>query len=665
MSGFFEEVSRRKVYRVAAGYAVAAAGIVQLASASFPAWDLPLWSLRLVIVSLLVGFPMALIFGYVFDLTPEGLQRTESSGSHARKHGRRHLVFLVGAGLVLSSAAGYYLLPRATAVKVDKSIAVLPFESFSLDQENSYFADGIHDDILTNLARIADLKVISRTSVMQYRGAKHNLREIGKALGVANILEGSVRRDGNRVRVNVQLINAEADQHLWAENYEGDVTDVFAIQRQLASKIANSLHAKLSPQDQARLERKPTHDPNAYLFYLQAQELFQRPDTLPNELERAEELYQRAIGLDPGFAIAQARLSILQSWRYHTDERSLRRMERARAAAMEALRLDANLPETHLALGLLYYWVDRDYDKALRELAIAKEGLPNHADTYLAAGAIERRQGKWQQSTANMEKAASLGPKDAWVLENLSFNYHALGQFDRAEQLLDRALENSPQSPALLTMRAMFVIDARADLEGAEQIVARVPAGVDPRGQVTIAKASLAIWKRDFVRAISLLEPLSDLAAKDAELRRDRAVLLGTAHTSNGDARQGRAAFEQARAVAETAVKDFPLDPKRHGQLGYILARLGEKDAAITYGRRATEILPETKDALDGPKQVVNLAQIYALTGEHDQAFALLHRSLTTPAGINQSMLQLDPVWDQLRADPRFAELLALKPNKG
>jgi TolB-like protein/Tfp pilus assembly protein PilF len=661
MSGFFEEVSRRKVYRVAAAYAVAAGGIIQLASASFPAWELPLWSLRLVIAMLLMGFPIALIFAWVFDLTPEGLQRTERSETRIHRHSRRNIILLVAAGVLVSAAAGYYLFPRTGTVRIDKSIAVLPFDSFSSDQENSYFADGIHDDILTALARIADLKVISRTSVMQYRGTKNNLREIGKALGVETILEGSVRRDGNRVRVNVQLVNAHNDEHLWAENYEGELTDVFAIQRQLASKIAGTLHAKLSPQDQARLEQQPTRDPEAYLLYLQAQELFQKADALPGQLDRAEELYLRAIERDPSFTLATSRLSLLHSWRYHTDDRSLRRMERARATAMEALRRGADLPETHLALGLLYYWVDRDYEKALSELAIAKQGLPNSADTFLAVGAIERRQGKWQQSTVNLEKAASVGPKDSWVLENLAANYHALRRYDLAEQTIARALENEPNSASLVSVRAMAAVDARKDLAGAEQILARNFSGPDPKGVLTVAKANVAIWKRDYAQALATLDALREAALQNKDVRTERDTLLGTVYMLMGEEQKGRAVLEQARAAAEPAVQEYPLDPKRRIQLGYVLAWLGDKEGAIANGRRATEMRPISKDAFDGPMLLIGLAQIYALTGENEEAFALLRQSISMPNGVTTAMLELAPVWDGLRADPRFAELIAVK----
>src|SRR3989441_1264032 len=245
MTGFFEEVKRRKVYRVAVAYVIAAGGIIQLASAAFPAWELPNWSLRLVIVLLLLGFPIALILAWAFDVTSQGIKTTPAAavpGSHLR----RNIIMLIATGIIISAAAGFFLLPRATAHKIDKSIAVLPFENLSDEKENAYFADGVQDDILTNLSKIGDLKVISRTSVMSYRGHAPNVRDIGKALGVSTILEGSVRRAGNRVRVNVQLIDATTDEHLWASDYDRDLTDVFAIQTDLAQKITEALQARLA-----------------------------------------------------------------------------------------------------------------------------------------------------------------------------------------------------------------------------------------------------------------------------------------------------------------------------------------------------------------------------------------------------------------------------------
>src|SRR6266849_1277802 len=277
MTGFFEEVKRRKVYRVAAAYIIAAGGAIQMASASFPAWELPNWSLRLVIVLLLIGFPIALILAWAFDVTSQGIKTTPAVAAPG-SHLRRNVIMLVATGMIISAAAGFFLLPRAAARKIDKSIAVLPFENLSDEKENAYFADGIQDDILTNLSRIGDLKVISRTSVMSYRGHAPNLRDIGKALGVSTILEGSVRRAGNRVRVNVQLIDATTDEHLWANDYDRDLTDVFAIQTDLAQKIANELQAKLSPTEKAQIESKPTQNGEAYLAFVQGHDLFTRPD---------------------------------------------------------------------------------------------------------------------------------------------------------------------------------------------------------------------------------------------------------------------------------------------------------------------------------------------------------------------------------------------------
>src|SRR5205809_2416945 len=405
MSGFFEEVKRRKVYRVAAAYVIAAGGIIQLASAAFPAWELPNWALRLVIVLLLLGFPIALILAWAYDITAQGVRATPTVAG-PRSHRRRNIIMLVASGVIISAAAGFFLLPRVSAHKIDKSIAVLPFESLSDEKENAYFADGIQDDILTNLSKIGDLKVISRTSVMSYRGHTPNVREIGKALGVSTILEGSVRRAGNRVRVNVQLIDATTDEHLWASDYDRDLTDVFAIQTDLAQKIANELQAKLSPVEKSRMERRPTENGEAYLAFVQAHNLQNAVEDL-GKLKQSEQLYARAVELDPKFAVAIARYSQLESWIVHTFDRSAERRQKARTLAERALQLQPDLPEAHLALGCSYYYGDNNYDAALKEFEAAQRGLPNEAEMYMYIGAIQRRQGKWAESTANLEKAVS------------------------------------------------------------------------------------------------------------------------------------------------------------------------------------------------------------------------------------------------------------------
>src|SRR5258705_8306133 len=428
MTGFFEEVKRRKVYRVAAAYIIAAGGIIQLASATFPAWELPNWSLGLVILLLLVGFPIALILAWAFDITAQGIQATPDTPA-PRTGRRRNIIMLIATGVVISAATGFFLMPRVAAHKIDKSIAVLPFENLSDEKENAYFADAVQDDVLTNLSKISDLRVISRTSVMQYRGRPTNLREIGKALGVSNILEGSVRRSGNKVRVNVQLIDANTDEHLWASDYDRDLTDIFAIQSDLAGEIANALQARLSPSEKSQMSRKPTENAEAYRAFMEAHVLscaFE--DSV--KLKQSEQLYQRAVDLDPNFALAIARYSQLESWMLRTHEGTSEHRDKARTLAERALQLQPDLPEAHLALGFSHYYGDNNYEAALREFEISQRGLPNESEVFLAIGAIQRRQGKWAVSTANLEKSASLNPKDTRPLQNLAMNYQMQRNFD-------------------------------------------------------------------------------------------------------------------------------------------------------------------------------------------------------------------------------------------
>ena len=463
MSGFFEEVQRRNVYRVAAAYIIAAGFIVQIGSAVFPAWELPNWTFRLVVVLLLMGFPIALILGWAYDVTPQGIRATPAPTTPG-SHRRRNLIMLIASGVIISVGAGFFLLPRVSARKIDKSVAVLPFQNLSDEKDNAYFADGIQDDILTNLSKIGDLKVISRMSVMSYRGdGARNAREIGKALGVGALLEGSVRRIGNRVRVNVQLIDANSDEHIWAEDYDRELTDVFAIQTDLAQKIAGALQAKLSPNEKALLDRRPTKNSDAYLLYVQAHDYANQPDR-PHDFVKGRGAFERAIKLDPNFALAFAGLSEVQSWIYHSYEPTPARREKARLNANESLQLQPDLPEAHLALGYSYYYGDRDYERALTEFEIAKRDLPNEADAYSAIAAIQRRQGKWAESTANFEKSASLDPKNANVLFNLAVNYMAQRDFEAADKILDRGIAADPQSFGSRAMKAGLATYGKAML---------------------------------------------------------------------------------------------------------------------------------------------------------------------------------------------------------
>jgi TolB-like protein/Flp pilus assembly protein TadD len=657
MTGFFEELQRRKVYRVAAAYIIAAGFIIQIGSAVFPAWELPNWTLRFVVVLLLIGFPIALILAWAYDVTPQGIQATPASPG---THRRRNIIALTAIGLAISAVAGFFLFPRASGRIVEKSIAVLPFQSLSDEKENAYFADGIQDDILTNLSKIGDLKVISRMSVMSYRGdALRNAREIGKALGVGALLEGSVRRAGNRVRVSVQLINANNDEHIWAEDYDRDLTDVFAIQTDLAQKIASALQAKLSPNEKERLDRQPTKDPNAYLLFIQAHDYANRPERFREDSLKAEELFEQAIKLDPNFALAFAGLSMAESWIYHSFEPTAARREKARLHADEALRLQPDLPEGHLALGSVYYYCDRDYERALAEFEIAKRDLPNEAQAYMAIGAIQRRQGKWTESTANLEKAAALDPKNASILVNLAYSYMALRNFEAADKTIDRAIAVAPQSFATVGLKAYLTAVWKGDLSKAETQFSAISPEVDPNGLVTWVRAGMLIWQRKFPEALAVVQkfPGETLTTYNTAPE-PKAFLEGSIHFLEGDKPRAQIEFEKARVVSEQLLREAPEDPARHAQHGLILAALGQKAEAIAEGKRAVELLPESRDAFDGPQFTASLAQIYAWTGETDEALRLLDHLLSVPNGIAVSILKLDPAWDSLRKDPRFQALI-------
>ncbi|PYI91330.1 MAG: hypothetical protein DME97_13640 [Verrucomicrobia bacterium] len=658
MSGFFEEIKRRKVYRVAVAYAVGAGGAIQLASAVFPAWDLPSWALRLVIIVLLIGFPISLILAWALEVTPEGIRATPSAPAAPRR--RRNIVALVGVGVIVSAAAGFFLLPRASARKMDKSIAVLPFENRSDDKENAYFADGIQDDILTNLSKIGDLKVISRTSVAPYRDKKINVREIGKALGVSAILEGSVQKSGNRVHVNVQLINALYDEHIWSEGYDRDLTDVFAIQTDLAQKIAQELHAKLSPTEKEQMTRKPTENGEAYLAFVEAHNLNMDLEDFP-KLKQAEQLYERALQLDPNFALACARLSQLQSWIYHTFEPTAERKEKSRTLAERALQMQPDLAEGHLALGFSVYYVDRDYLRALAEFALAQNGLPNDAEVYLATGAIQRRQGKWQESNANLEKAANLSPNDTWPLQNLVLNYQIQRNFDAANAALDRALKLAPESFNLWSLKAQMEISQKGTCEIAErgiQTLSSRKLSDEQKNNLASAIAQTRLAQRRYAEALQAAENLKDDAHANAENWIGKYMVIGISKKNLGDETGAREAFLKAKQYAEQNVKAAPDEAKRHSRLAEALVWLGEKEAAIAEAKRATEMLPESVDAFDGPGCTQTLAEIYVMTGDYDNALAITDGLLSRPTQMTVAQLKINPLWDSVRQDPRFIAML-------
>jgi TolB-like protein/class 3 adenylate cyclase/Tfp pilus assembly protein PilF len=578
---------------------------------------------------------------------------------------------LFAVALVTSALIFFNRAPTATMARAlgalasipEKSIAVLPLENLSNDKENAYFADGVQDEILTGLSRVADLKVISRTSVMQYKARQRNLRELAADLGVAHVLEGTVQRAGGRVRVNAQLIDARTDSQIWAERYDRDVADVFAIESEVAAKIIAQLQAKISPSEKAAIEEKPTADLAAYDLYLRAKLLIEKAvfnEPKDSMLREAIRLLEEAVARDPSFALAYYQLAHAHDQMYllgfdHTQDR----LDLANAAIQSVTRLRPDSGEAHLALAKHLYWGYRDYDRARQALDAARRALPNDPLPFLLTGYIDRREGRWDQATHNMERAVELDPQNFFTLQQIALTYTALRRYADAAAILDRAVALAPKDVSVRVQRAGVDLDWRADTKPLDStiqaIIANEPAAIE---LVVDQWLLLALWERDSSaagRALSLL----DANGCHEETPFPRAWCEGRVALLHGEVASARDAFTRARKEIEGVVSQQPNYAQALCVLGMIDAVLGNKEDAIREGRRAVELLPVTKDSIVGAQLVQYLAVIYAWVGQKDLAFEQLRIASSIPGYLSYGWLQLDPLWDPLRGDPRFEKIVA------
>ena len=568
---------------------------------------------------------------------------------------------------LLFGAAVLWLLwnPSAAPPNVpppEKSIAVLPFENLSDNKENSYFAAGIQDDVLTSLAQIHELKVISRTSVMAYqKPGGRNMREIGQALGVANVLEGSVRRTGNRVLVNVQLIDARNDRHLWAERYDRTVADSIGLQGELATQIAAALKTTLAPEEMARFAAKPTANSEAYVLYLTAL------GKEATDLSAAEQLYVQATAVDPTFALAYARASLMNTWISSYGQYPARNAK-ARAQAEEALRLSPTLGEAHMALGLCLYWGEKKYDAALKEFEVAAQISPSNAKIYDYVGGIYRRQGRWREAVASYERALSLDPRNASIANFAGNNHLFVRDWPAAAACYTRALEINPDYVAARIGLACLEVFRNANPAAGRRILENIPASLDSDGEVALMRWDMAMLERDYATAEKILSdlPVEKFQARDAP----KTYYQGRTALARGDKESAQRYFAATIPALEKWVRDAPDDPQRHALIGLLYAYMHRNEDAIREARRAVELEPESQDAFHGAMEAANLAMVYALIGEQDPAITLIERLLSTPgpfpgpgadfpSDITLADLRLRWEWDSLRSNPRFQKILA------
>jgi TolB-like protein/Tfp pilus assembly protein PilF len=683
---FFAELKRRNVYKVAVAYVVVAWVVIQVATQVFPFFEVPNWAVRLVVVLLVLGFPVALVLSWAFEITPEGIKRAEDvvpDRSITRRRGRKLTgliiaVAFIGLGFFLfqqfrrAPATATFASNLRTVAKTvidPKSIAVLPFDNLSSEKENGYLTEGIMDEIVTDLVKVADLKVISRTSVMQYAsGSPRNLRNIASELGVAHVLEGSVQRFGRQVRVNAQLIDARTDTHIWAQKYDRAVEDIFALESELAATIVAQLRSKFSPEEKAAIASQPTSDLAAFELYTQARDLLATSVVTEGEEKRlgAVQLLEQATGRDPAFLRAYCTLVRVHSELYllgmdHTPGR----LRLAETALQRAIRLQPDAGETHLASAFLLY-CQLDYDGARRELASAQHALPNEPLAFELAGYIDRRQGRWQDSERNLRRALGLDPRNFYLLQQMALSYEVERRYDEMRATLERALAVAPNDPGARVNRAVIDLYARADPRALRKTFDAMTRENPQRGEELAPELiHLALDERDFSAAERALAGMEKSGGIEGASAFPRAWYAGLIARAKGDASGARSVFTAARAEVATTLTGQSEFPQPLSVSAMIDAALGNKEQAVAEGRRASELLPISQDAITGADILKHLAITYLWCGDKERALEKLSLLSSIPSNVNYGMLRLDPVWDSLRGDPRFEKIVESLAPKG
>ena len=603
-----------------------------------------------------------------------GRLRLEMTGSRLRLIVWFAIVPLMFGGLILVVFLGSHHQDSATSASQlsvakapEKSIAVLPFESLSDNKNDTYFADGVQDEILSNLAKVSQLKVISRTSVMTYRpGGNRNLRSIANALGVANVVEGTVRRDGHWIRVTTALIDAQTDQTLWSDSYDRDLTGIFAIQSEIAKAVASKLSARLSPEERQNIQGSPTEDLEAYDLFLQAKELMSKLTFIymmdPREsVLRAIALLEEATRKDSQFALAYCLLANANDYLYSGNfDKTTERRTLGDAAVNQALRVRPDLPEAHLAAAFHRYACYRDYDRARLQIAIAQRSLPNSPDALTLAADLDRRQGRWLESTTSLEKAAALDPRNPEVLSALAANYFALRRYLDYERTYDRLIELEPDKPLLILQKAYSEINGNGDLKSYRAALDRLPSSMEGDVVVDSFRFAYALAARNWTTAREILSKSTngELYYFNANMMVPKGCLeIWIAYLEGGHPAM-EPASSAAREQLNQKVQTYPEEATIISALGVIDAALGRNEEALKETERAVKMVPVSEDAVDGPSLVYNLAVVYGMVNERDLAFQALNMSANTPGGVAYGELKLDPALDPLRSDPRFDKLL-------
>ena len=667
---FFAELKRRNVYKVAVAYIVAGWALAQGIAQVLPVFDTPNWLIRLLVVLIILGLPIALAMAWAFESTPQGIKRTEDADAMPAEAapGKRAWIYVAIAGGLLS--IGLFFVGRYTAVTKQnagssaKSIAVLPFENLSADKQNTYFADGVQDQILTNLAKVSELKVISHTSARQYQsGIQRNLREIGHQLGVAYIVEGSVQRAGDRLRINAQLIDARTDTHIWAETYDRTAADLFAIQSELAESIVTQLKAKLSPKQKAEIEERPTQDLVAFDLYLQAKQIVDSylvAEDVRAALLKALQSLDEAIKRDEKFVAAYCYAARANDLLYFFDLDPTRdRILLAETAVNAALRLRPDSAEAHFTMADFLFRCRRDYDRALEELAIARPGLPNSTPFFILSGYINRRRNHWPEAERDFSTAVALDPRNPNAYNLLADTYVLQRRFPEAVQTYDRVIDAGERTSLVQFRRALALFNGTGDSKPLREVLANWP-DMDMAGGQTPVRMLFALLDGNYAEAERVLaaSPRPDFQDIDLSFYYPKAWFEAIVAQERGDSAQAFNALRSTRAILAQRLIIKPEHARTIAVLAQVDARLGQKDLALQEAKHAIDLMPISKDIYDGGLVLEGLAQVYTWSDEHDRAIDLLQKLVAMPSYINYARLKLHPLWKPLRGNPRFEQIV-------
>ncbi|MEE9465273.1 MAG: tetratricopeptide repeat protein [Candidatus Neomarinimicrobiota bacterium] len=665
LTNIITELRRRRVFRVAAFYGGIAFVIIQIIDGTFALMGVPPWVSRLLIVLLVTGFPVSMILAWVFDITEGRIVRTKGRPAYAPRKaqpliGNTALAFIALAAVLVAVWSWFGGRTGSTSEPAlgPKSVAVLPFANLSDSKEDEYFSDGMTDDIITHLAKIGDLKVIARTSVMQYKNTQKRAQEIARELGVAAVLEGSVRRVGDKVRIISQLIDAQTDQHLWAETYDRDLTDIFAIQSDVARNIAAALKAILSPEETQRLDERPTESTAAYDYYLRAFEYTQQRED-KKTVELASDLYKKAIAVDSSFAQAYARLGRNHARMYWFGyDRTSQRLVMAREAVDQALRLRPDDPVVRVANGYYFYFGFRDYARALEEFYFARRMEPGNGLHAENIAYIQRRLGKFEEAVANLKTALEYDPHSSVLNLELGITYSMLRRYEQAEQSYNRAIELAPDYAWPYLRKAWLHVCRTGNTVSARQVLAEGIRFADPNAFLQTL-VHFDIEDNRYNNALERLTAVPEDVEEAQWVYIPKEFYFAWILELMDEPEQAHRHFENARRLLEKSVFERPDDPRIHATLGEVYARLGLVDEAIRESRKAVDLLPVSLDALDGPRYLEQLAEVYTIVGEHDEALEILEHLLEIPSNTSIGSLKFHRVWDPLREHPRFQALLA------